>query len=190
MYASMAALKTAKPAHPTATACGPAFLAKIPPVKQPPATPLYKSFLARRPSMAHSVPENIAPTLAKLRPLEIEDLYMSRRPARSCCRSGRSLSSTAPVAVGFGRVAAAEAEGAVVRVAAEAELTLLVAIMDGFAPAVAVAVVPAAAVVGLVAGVLTGRGCDMGVSYRICTCQSCLLFCLEIWKSFQYIPKP
>jgi len=170
----MAALKTAKPAHPTATACGPAFLANIPPVKQPPATPLYRSFLARRPSIAHSVPEKIAPTLAKLRPLEIEDRYISRRPARSCWRRGRSVSGTVPVAVGFGRVAVAEADGAEVRVAADAELTLPAAIVEGLTPAVAVA--PVAAVVGFVAGVLTGRGCDIGVSYRICACQSCLLF--------------
>jgi hypothetical protein len=80
------------------------------------------------------------------------------------------VSGTVPVAVGFGRVAAAEAEGVEVSVAADAELKLLVAIVDGFTPAVAVA--PVAAVVGFVAGVLTGRGCDIGVSYRICTCQS------------------
>lgn len=40
IYASIAAENTAKPAHPTATACGPAFLARIPPVIHPPATPL------------------------------------------------------------------------------------------------------------------------------------------------------
>jgi hypothetical protein len=73
IYASIAALNTAKPAHPTTTACGPAFLAKIPPVIHPPATPLYKSFFARRPSIAHSVPLKIAPTLAKFFPEDLDD---------------------------------------------------------------------------------------------------------------------
>jgi ribosomal protein L13 len=86
------------------------------------------------------------------------------------------VSGIVPAAVGFERVAAAEAEVAEGRVAAEAELTLLVAIVDGFTPAVAAG--PAVVVIGFVAGVLTGRGWDMGVSYRICTCQSCL-FCLS-----------
>ena len=83
------------------------------------------------------------------------------------------MTSTTPVAVGFGRVAVADAEGAVVRVAAEAELTLLVAMVDGLTPAVGV--VPETAVAGLESGVLTARGCDIGVSYRIWPCQSCLL---------------
>lgn len=55
-----------------------------------------------------------------------------------------------------------------VRVAAEAEFTLLVAIVEGLIPAVAEA--PDAAVVGLVTGVLTGSGWDIGVSYRIYVC--------------------
>jgi hypothetical protein len=40
--------------------------------------------------MAHSVPLNIAPTLAKLRPDAREERYMSRRPCFSCWRRGRS----------------------------------------------------------------------------------------------------
>jgi hypothetical protein len=62
-----------------------------------------------------------------------------------------------------GRVAVAEeAEGADGRVEAETCETLDVATVEGFTPAVAVA--PVAAVVGLVVGVLMGRGCDIGVS--------------------------
>ena len=90
IYASIAAENTAKPAQPTTTACGPAFLASTPPVIHPPATPLYKSFFARRPSIAHSVPLNIAPTLAKFFPLLIDERYMSRSPCLSCCLRGRS----------------------------------------------------------------------------------------------------
>ena len=77
------------------------------------------------------------------------------------------MRGTAPVALGLGRVAAAvEGVGVDVRVAAEAELRLLVATVEGFTAAVAV--MPGAVVVGLVAGgVLTWRGCDIGVSYRI-----------------------
>ena len=55
-----------------------------------------------------------------------------------------------------------------VRVAAEAEFTLLVARVEGLMPAVVEA--PDTAVVGLVAGGLTGSGWDIGVSYRICIC--------------------
>jgi hypothetical protein len=46
-YASIAALNAAKPAHPKAAACGPAFAASTPPVIQPAATPFLISFFAR-----------------------------------------------------------------------------------------------------------------------------------------------
>lgn len=95
--------------------------------------------------MAHSVPENMAPTLAKLRPEEMEERYMSRRPARSCCLRGRSVIGTVPATPGLGRVAAAEVD-VEASVVAETEFTLLVAMVEGFTPAVAEA--PVAAVVG------------------------------------------
>lgn len=80
---------------------------------------------------------------------------------------GRSVSGTE--APGAGSVAAAEADGAVDgSVEAEIWETLDVATVEGFTPAVADA--PVAAVVGLAVGVLTGRGCDIGVSYRIWVC--------------------
>jgi hypothetical protein len=59
-----------------------------------------------------------------------------------------------------------EAEGAEGRAVAETEFTLLVATVEGLTPAVTAAV-PVPAVVGLAVGVGTGRGCDIGVSYRI-----------------------
>jgi hypothetical protein len=71
---------------------------------------------------------------------------------------GRSVKGTAVP----GRVAVAEAEGAEGSVVAEMEFMLLVATTEGLTPAVAVA--PVAAVVGLVVGVATGRGPDIGVS--------------------------
>src|SRR5690349_5683601 len=39
IHASIAALKAANPAHPTAAACGPPLRARIAPVRQPAATP-------------------------------------------------------------------------------------------------------------------------------------------------------
>lgn len=152
IYASIAAEKTANPAHPTAAACGPAFLANIPPVKHPPATPFHRSFLALRPSIAHSVPLNMAPTLAKLRPELNELRYMSRRPARSCWRRGRSVSGiAAPPPVGLRMTdGAAEAERAGVGV----EFTMPARGTEGLAAP--------AAVFGV--GVVMGRGWDIGVS--------------------------
>jgi hypothetical protein len=47
IYASIAAENAAKPAHPSAAACGPPPLAKNPPVKHPAATPFPRSFFAR-----------------------------------------------------------------------------------------------------------------------------------------------
>jgi hypothetical protein len=64
-------------------------------------------------------------------------------------------------------------------VVAETEFKLLVATAEGLMPAVAVA--PVAAVVGLVVGVATGRGCDIGVSYRIYAVMSLLFVTMRIW---------
>jgi nitrate reductase NapE component len=76
---------------------------------------------------------------------------------------GRSVKGTlAP-----GRVAVADADGADGSVVAETEFKLLVVTAEGLTPAVAVALV--AAVVGFVVGGVTGRGPDIGVSYRIYT---------------------
>ena len=47
MKASIAALKAAKPTHPTAAAWGPAFAPKAPPVTHPAVTPFFQSLLAR-----------------------------------------------------------------------------------------------------------------------------------------------
>jgi hypothetical protein len=47
IYASIAAENAAKPAHPSAAACGPPPLARKPPVKHPAATPFPRSFFAR-----------------------------------------------------------------------------------------------------------------------------------------------
>jgi len=154
IYASIAAEKTAKPAHPTTTAWGPAFRARMPPVKHPPATPLYKSFLALSPSIAHSVPLNMAPTLAKFLPEDREDLYMSRRPARSCWRRGRSvMGMVAPPPVGLRTMEGVDA------VVVDAAFTMPEVGIGGFAlEAAAVAVVPFGV------GVATGSGCDIGVS--------------------------
>ena len=110
--------------------------------------------------MAHSVPENIAPTLAKFLPLDTDERYISRRPALICWRMGRSVKGT----VALGRVAVADADGADGSVVAEMEFRLLVATAEGLTPAAAVATV-----VGVVVGVATGRGPDIGVSYRIYT---------------------
>jgi hypothetical protein len=159
IYASIAAENTAKPAHPTTTACGPAFLARIPPVRHPPATPLYKSFLARKPSMAHSVPENMAPTLAKFLPLDLEDWYMSRRPALSCWRMGRSVRGMAAAPpVGFNTT-----EGPAAGVV-EALTTLEAVGIEGFAFAVADATAVAVGPFGAGGAAFTGRGWDIGVS--------------------------
>lgn len=64
------------------------------PVIHPPATPFHRSFFARSPSIAHSVPLKMAPTLAKFLPLDTELRYMSRSPCFSCCFSGRSEMGT------------------------------------------------------------------------------------------------
>jgi hypothetical protein len=72
----------------------------------------------------------------------------------------------------------AEADGAEGRAVAETEFTLLVATAEGLMPAVAV--VPVAAVVGLVVGVATGRGWDIGVSYRIYIVVSFLFVVMRI----------
>ena len=105
----------------------------------------------------------MAPTLAKFLPDDTEERYMSRRPALICWRMGRSVKGTAVP----GRVAVAEPADTEGSVVAETEFRLLVATVEGLTPAVAAA--PVAAVVGLVVGVLTGRGPDIGVSYRIFT---------------------
>lgn len=90
IYASMAALNAAKPAHPAAAACGPAFAPRIPPVIQPAVTLLVRSFFARSPSMQHSVPEYRAPTMPKFFAEDHERAPMSLKPWRSCWRQGRS----------------------------------------------------------------------------------------------------
>jgi len=149
IYTSIAALKAAKPAQPTATACGPAFLARIPPVIHPPQSPLYKSFFARKPSIAHSVPENMAPILAKFLPDEMDDRYMSRRPSLSCWRIGRSVMGIAVVDPVGVRVIEGEAEAVAVEATVEGARGLL-----AFAASATAAVVEAVAV----AGVGVGRG--------------------------------
>ena len=88
MYVSIAALNAAKPAHPSAAACGPAFAPNAPPVMHPAATPFVTSFFARScilvshsmstrgfashpeksshtPSIPHSVKAKIIPTVPK-----------------------------------------------------------------------------------------------------------------------------
>ena len=129
----MAAENTANPAHPTAAACGPAFLANTPPVIQPPATPFHMSFFALRPSIVHSVPLNIAPTLAKLRPLESEERYMSFRPARSCWRRGRSVRGTLAVGLVMEGVGAVRVDAVAAVVEVEVRVAVDVAAVEALA---------------------------------------------------------
>jgi hypothetical protein len=120
--------------------------------------------------MAHSVPLKTEPTTAKLRPEDSDERYMSRRPCFSCWRRGRSVRGTLP-----GRVAAAaDGVGAVVTLGCAADRRVDEAVEEAVVEAVAVdvaVVVAAAPDAGAVADGLgtafTGRGCDMGVSYRI-----------------------
>ena len=88
IYASMAALNAAKPAHPRAVACGPALYARAPPVKHPAATLFWRSDFALKPSIQHSVPAYMAPMRAKFFADERERDPMSFMPARSCSRKG------------------------------------------------------------------------------------------------------
>lgn len=182
IYASIAAENTAKPAHPTAAACGPAPLANTPPVMHPPATPFQMSFLARSPSIAHSVPLKTAPTFAKFLPDDLDDWYMSRRPCLSCWRKGRSVIGTDALGEsvdGRGAVAVAVAVAlvdaavdAVDERAADvggltddaAEETVLAPVAGVAAEGFAFCVAATAAVVDGAAGVWTARGCDIGVS--------------------------
>jgi hypothetical protein len=93
---------------------------------------------------------------------------MSFRPARSCWRRGRSVSGTAAVGlvregVGAVRVDVAAAED----VAAVDALVWADFTAEVMAPGVDVGFAPAAALGFAGVGVVTGRGWDMGVSYRI-----------------------
>ena len=91
MYASIAVLKAAKPTHPSAAALGPALYARIPPVTHPALTLLYRSLFALYPSIQHSVPAYSAPMVAKFLALERDLEPMSRRPRRTCSRTGREV---------------------------------------------------------------------------------------------------
>lgn len=163
MYASIAAENAANPTHPTATACGPALRANTPPVIHPPATPLYKSFFARSPSIAHSVPEKMAPTLAKFFPDETDERYMSRRPCLSCCFSGRSEM----LVEGVGEMSDADAEAAGADAGADDEDRAWDAAAEGRVVVLG-AVLVAAALTALAMGVpdgfaAVGVGVDVGV---------------------------
>lgn len=108
--------------------------------------------------MQHSVPENTEPTMAKFRPEDKEERYMSRRPARSCWRRGRSVRGTEVGGWDSVVVAAFAVEAVAVDVADVAEDESV----DFAADAVA------AFAAGFVGGTaFTGRGWDIGVSYLI-----------------------
>lgn len=92
IYQSIAPLNTANPTAPIAIACGPPDRAKMLPVTAPADMPLYKSLRPRRPSMQHSVIEYMAPMRPKFLALLSDVRPMSRRPSRSCSRTGRSVS--------------------------------------------------------------------------------------------------
>lgn len=98
MYASIAALNAANAAQPPTTACGPAFLARMPPVRHPAAMPLTRSFFARRPSMPHSIPENRPPTLPKFFAMLQDRVPMSLKPILSCWRRGSEVTAGWPLA--------------------------------------------------------------------------------------------
>jgi hypothetical protein len=93
IQASIAALKAAKPAQPSAAPDGPPDRPRMAPVTHPAATPLVMSFLARSPSIPHSMPENSAPTVAKPLALLHDRRPISRKPCASCCRSGSDVMS-------------------------------------------------------------------------------------------------
>src|SRR3569833_4180054 len=131
----MAALKAAKPTQPMAAPCGPPLRPSMPPARHPAATPLSMSFLARRPSMPHSMPEKSAPTKLKLRAVLKLRAPISLKPCLSCCRSGRSASGvTVAVAVGTCADAMAAAPLADAAVRGDARRTT-----DGLAAAVSTA---------------------------------------------------
>lgn len=108
--------------------------------------------------MAHSVPEKMAPTLAKFLPLEMEERYMSRKPCLSWARRGREVRGVAVA------VAGRAAEGEPDESAAEADPDDNE--LDTTRDSTAVVVFAAALAVAVDAlGVAsTGNGCDMGVS--------------------------
>lgn len=88
MYESIAALNAAKPAQPTAIACGPPPFARNAPVMHPAATPLLSSFFALKPSITHSVPANSAPMYPKFFAELNEALPISLNPILSCSFNG------------------------------------------------------------------------------------------------------
>lgn len=104
--------------------------------------------------------------MAKLRPEEREERYMSRRPCFSCWRRGRSVRGVVP-----GRVAVAEAVGEVTGnvgagVLVEVGSGLLVVVgLEGVGVVVVVAVAGEGdGAVGFGGTALTGRGWAIGVS--------------------------